>query len=448
MTHARSIMVGAVIVACAAIVTVAAPTGRISPQAAGTSDSAGAPKASGASAAAVLKPEQVRRVREMGWPGAPPRDPTNRWADSDAAAALGHALFFDRGLSSNGAVSCATCHRPDRAFSDGLHVASGVGIGPRRTMTVLDSAHQSWLGWDGRADSLWSQALQPIERDIELGSTRRKALERVASEPMLRQRWQDAFTQAPLAPEGASDEQVDAAFAMLGKAIAAYERRLLTGPSAFDRWVERWKRTGAPAELAPDEHMSASALRGLALFTGRAGCWQCHGGPMLSDGEFHALGAPGRPERGGGVSSDAGRFGGVAILKASAFTAAGNHSDDRGGERASLVNSLVSVPDHFGAMRTPSLRHAGLGGPYFHEGQFDSLEQVIRFYSTLEGAQSLDHHQEQVLARLDLSAGESADLIAFLRSAAGAPPPQTWTRDPWSVPASAPDAPANAPKSK
>ncbi len=387
-------------------------------------------------------------MREMGWPGAPPRDPTNRWADSDAAAALGHALFFDRGLSSNGAVSCATCHRPDRAFSDGLHVAKGVGTGPRRTMTVLDSAHQRWLGWDGRADSLWSQALQPIERDIELGSTRRKALGRVASDPLLRQRWQDAFAQAPLVPEGASDEQVDASFAMLGKALAAYERRLMTGPSAFDRWVDRWKRNGAPAELAPDEGMSASALRGLALFTGRAGCWQCHGGPMLSDGEFHALGAPGRPERGGGVSSDAGRFGGVAILKASAFTAAGNHSDDSSGERAELVKSLVSVPDHFGAMRTPSLRHAALGGPYFHEGQFDTLEQVVRFYSTLEGAQSLDHHQEQVLKRLDLSAAESADLIAFLQSAAGAPPPQTWTLDPWSVPPSTPDAPANAPKSE
>ena len=82
-------------------------------------------------------------------------------------------------------------------------------------------------------------------------------------------------------------------------------------------------------------------------------------------------------------------------------------------------------------MRTPSLRHAALGGPFFHEGQFDSLEEVVRFYSTLEGAQSLDHHQEQVLTRLDLSAQEMADLVTFIRSAAGSPPPLAWLGDPW-----------------
>lgn len=398
--------------------------------------------------AVTISPEQVRRVREMGWPGPPPPDPTNRWADSDDAAALGHALFFDRGLSSTGSVSCATCHRPDRGFSDGLHVAVGISAGPRRTMTVLDAAHQHWLGWDGRADSLWSQALQPIERDIELGSSRRAAIARVSGDPVLRQRWQQAFGEPPQAPDGASPEQLEAAFAKVGKAIAAYERRLVTGPSAFDRWVERWKRQGEGSELVPDEQMSAGALRGLALFTGRAGCWQCHGGPMMSDGEFHALGAPGRPERGGGVSSDAGRYGGVDVLKSSPFTAAGVHSDAPDGSRARLVRSLVRVPDQFGAMRTPSLRHAGLGGPYFHEGQFDTLEDVVRFYSTLEGAQSLDHHQEQVLKRLDLSQGESADLVAFLRSAAGSPPAASWTCDPWNPAPGPPPSAANAPKSE
>lgn len=384
----------------------------------------------------------------MGWPGPPPPDPTNRHADSDAAAALGHALFFDRGLSSTGTVSCATCHRPDRGFSDGLRVAAGVGTGPRRTMTVLDAAHQTWLGWDGRADTLWSQALQPIERGIEMGSTRRAALARVATEPMLRRLWQSAFGQAPASPDALSEPEVDANFALLGKAIAAYERRLVTGPSAFDRWVAAWKEGGAPRSLQADDRMTESALRGLSLFTGRAGCWQCHGGPMLSDGEFHALGAPGRPERGGGVSSDAGRYGGVEVLKSSPFTASGPHSDAPSGTRAKLVQSLVRVPDQFGAMRTPSLRHAGLGGPLFHEGQFDTIEDVIRFYSTLEGAQSLDHHQEQVLARLDLSPAESADLAAFLRSAAGSPPPAPWTTDPWSVISAVTPEQGIAPKSE
>ena len=396
----------------------------------------------------TISPEQVRRVREMGWPGPSPADPTNRWADSDAAAALGHALFFDRGLSSSGTVSCATCHRPDRGFADGLRVAVGVGTGPRRTMTVLDSAHQRWLGWDGRADSLWSQALQPIERNIELGSSRREALARVSGNPILRERWKAAFDDESPPPGDASQEEVDAAFAKLGKAIAAYERRLVTGPSALDQWVAKWKESGSSAALQADDRMSESALRGLALFTGRAGCWQCHGGPMLSDGEFHSIGAPGRPERGGGVSSDAGRYGGVEVLKSSLFTASGLHSDAPDGERAKLVRSLVKVPDQFGAMRTPSLRHAGSGGPFFHEGQFDSLEDVVRFYSTLEGAQSLDHHQEQVLKRLDLTPPESADLVAFLRSAAGTMPPPEWMSDPWSLPPMGPAVPGNATKSE
>lgn len=401
-----------------------------------------------AGAAVTLSREQARRLGAMGWPGPAPADPTNRYADSAEAAALGHALFFDRGLSSTGSVSCATCHRPDRAFSDGLPVAQGVGRGPRRTMTVLDAAHQAWLGWDGRADTLWSQALQPIERGIEMGLSRREALARVASQPVLRERWRAAFGSDPLDVGPAQDVQVDAAFALLGKAIAAYERQLVTGPSAFDRWVARWKSAGSPESVQPDEDMPESALRGLSLFLGRAGCWQCHGGPMLSDGEFHALGAPGRPERGGGVSSDAGRLGGVEVLKSSPFTSHGIHSDAPEGDRAAIVKSLVRVPDHFGAMRTPSLRHAATGGPYFHEGQFDTLEQVIRFYSTLEGAQSLDHHQEQVLVRLDLTAEEQGDIVDFLRRTAGTMPPAKWTSDPWNPPDGTAREASNAAKSE
>lgn len=378
-----------------------------------------------------VSPEQARRIAAMGWPGPAPADPTNRFSESDAAAELGQLLFFDPGLSRTGTVSCASCHEPDRAFTDGRPVAVGVGTGPRRTMTVLDAAHQSWLGWDGRADSLWSQALQPIERDIEMGSSRGAAIGRVRHEPRLREAWAAAFGAEPPDPARRSDAEIDRAFAQLGKAIAAYERKLVTGPSALDRWVDAWKRDGQPAALSPGEGMSDAALRGLSLFTGRAGCWQCHGGPMLSDGEFHALGAPGRPERGGGVSSDPGRYGGVAALAASQFTSSGPHSDDPGGAKAQLVRSLLRSPDQFGAMRTPSLRHAARGGPHFHEGQFETLEQVVRFYSTLEGAQSLDHHQEQVLKRLDLSAREESELVAFLRAAAASDPPARWRRNPW-----------------
>ena len=234
---------------------------------------------------------QIERVNEMGHPGPPPADDTNLVADDLRAAQLGHLLFFDAGLSANGKISCASCHDPDRGFTDGLALNQGLERGRRNTLTVLDAAHMRWFNWDGRFDSLWGQSHGPISHPREMGSSFAEAVEHVRETPDLRARYEQIFGALPPAP--ASGMAGEATIANIGKAIAAYERRLMTGPSSFDRWVTRWRDCGTPrdADSVPPMDFSASALRGLDLFTSRGLCWQCHVGPLLSDGEFHALGA-------------------------------------------------------------------------------------------------------------------------------------------------------------
>jgi cytochrome c peroxidase len=397
-----------------------------------------------------LSPLETRRILALGPLGDPPPDPTNRFADDDQAAALGHRLFFDPRLSGSGSVSCATCHDPAQAFTDGLAISVGTGVGLRNAPTVLDAAHQRWLTWDGRADSLWSQALQPMERSFEMDGDRTAIVRTVLADPGLRAIYESVFRPAPSVewldalPERARPladdpndpavqawaslsegdrEIVDACFANLGKALAAYQRRLRGGETSLDRFV-RGLKEGDRESLAA---LSPEAVAGLRLFVGRAGCIQCHEGPMLSDGEFHLVGVP---TPGGGMPSDAGRFLGAKIVKQDAFNAAGPHSDDPNAAAGLRVSTLAVSPETWGAFRTPSLRHVGRTAPYMHAGQMPDLESVVRFYSTLEGAVQLDHHREQVLAPLELSEAESAALLAFLRSLDGAGSDGDWARPP------------------
>ena len=372
---------------------------------------------------------QIERINEMGYPGPPPPDETNLVADDLRAAQLGHLLFFDAGLSSNGKISCATCHDPDRGFTDGLALNQGLERGRRNTLSVLDAAHMRWFNWDGRFDSLWGQSHGPISHPREMGSSFAKAVEHVRETPVLRERYERIFGALPAAP--AAGLAGETAIANIGKSIAAYERRLVTGPSSFDRWVARWRERGTPrdADSVPPMDFSASALRGLDLFTSRGLCWQCHVGPLLSDGEFHALGAAPRND----LIADGGRFEAVPQLQASPFRSAGVHSANPQGEQGKLVESLVPQPDQWGAFRTPNLRNVALTAPYFHQGQFATLEEVVAFYSTLEGAVTMDHHRESVLRRRDFSPEESADIVAFLRSLTGESPPADWVRDPWQL---------------
>ena len=400
-----------------------------------------------------------RRIATLSPLGPPPPDPTNRFAEDDAAAAFGQRVFFDAGFSRGPAVSCASCHDPDRWFADGLPVADGPQPGLRNTQSVVDAAHQRWFFWDGRADSLWSQAIEPFEDPKEMDSTRLRVVRRIATDATLRASFEAAIGPLPPAdwfaelPEDATPlrpaghphreawdalgpeprRRIDAAFAGLGKAIAAYQRRLLSGPSPFDRFA---------ADLAAGGdgggHLSPEAARGLRLFLDRADCRTCHLGPRFSDGAFHATGVP---RRGGDLRGDAGRFDGLPLAQGDPFNAAGAFSDDPDGPLAVIVQSSLRQPEDHAAFRTPGLRNVAATGPYMHAGQFGTLEQVVRFYSTLEGADRFDHHGQSVLRRLDLGDREISDLVAFLESLTGTPPPAALRRPPSPAGADSPPAP-------
>ncbi|HPF15007.1 MAG TPA: cytochrome c peroxidase [Planctomycetota bacterium] len=359
-------------------------------------------------------------------------------------------MFFDPALSGNGALSCATCHSPSHGFSDPRPQSHGMGTHTRHAPTLLLSAYHHWFGWGGRADSLWSQALGPLENPIEMGGNRVAIVRHVLTDADLGSRYRAVFGEAPDSgswplsglPEHGELEgldpgwvaaweampagdraAVDRAFANVGKALEAYERQLVPGPSGFDRYVaDRVAgRDGNPGDF-PE-----AAKRGFDLFRGKAGCVVCHSGPTFSDGEFHNTGAP---EASGGEPTDPGRFQGGRLAQASRFQAGGAFSDDPQGQRAERTRLLKLGSEQWGEFKTPTLRNLLGRAPYMHQGQFETLERVIEFYDTRQGAVGASHHQEQILRPLSLTPEQRADLLAFLRSLEGTPVPQMWAQPP------------------
>lgn len=355
--------------------------------------------------AVVFDEPTLARILQHAPLTAPPADPTNRVADDPHAARLGQALFYDARLSKNGQVSCATCHDPALAFSDGRALARGMGTSTRNAPSLYNVAWQRWLFWDGRADSTWAQALQPLESATELGGDRTAIVALIASDVDLRANYERVF--GTLANSNANE--IDRAFANAGKSIAAYERRLVSNDSSFDRFARALRNKDAAARA----RYSEAAQRGLALFVGRGNCRLCHAGPLFSDGEFHDVGIP--PLKGVEPNNPS-RFAGVAALARDPFRASGAFSDAPDGEHARELATLTSTSELFGQVKTPSLRNVARTAPYMHQGQFATLDEVLRFYSTREGALPPSHHGESILKPLDFSAAEVADLKAFLET--------------------------------
>jgi len=342
--------------------------------------------------------------------GDPPPNPTNAFADDPAAAHLGRFLFFDPRLSGNGAISCATCHDPEQGFADGKQLSEGIGTGKRHAPTILNAAYQRWLFWDGRADSAWAQALGPIESPVEMGGDRARLAALVSADAELLGAYEAVFgPQAGLrsVDPAVASAAADKLLAATGKALEAYERRLVSIDSAFDRFAAALRSGDEAAQSLYPE----AAKRGLALFIGRANCRLCHAGPAFSDGEFHNIGVPDlarAPQR------DAGRYSGVEQVRKDPFNAAGVFSDDPQGKRASELAMLARNSSQWGEFRTPTLRNVARTAPYMHQGQFATLREVLHYYSTLEGTVPAGHHGEQVIRPLHLSDGEIEDLVAFL----------------------------------
>ena len=357
---------------------------------------------------------------------APPLDPSNKWADDARAAQLGHRLFFDKRLSANGQVSCASCHDPGKSFQDGTALARGVGTTDRRTMPVAGTAHSPFLFWDGRKDSQWSQALGPLESPVEHGGSRAQYAHVVATH--YRAEYESLFgplpdlrtvppSAGPVADAKASAawqalaqkerDAVTQVFVNVGKAIAAYERRIEPAPSRFDRYVAAWKRNGAP----PEGILTADEAAGLALFTGKAACIQCHNGPLLTNNEFHNTGVP----RAAGLPGDRGRFTAVAAVKADEFNCNSRWSDARPGQCAELEFLAPAAHQLERAYKVPSLRDVAERAPYMHAGQFATLAEVLHHYNRAPAAPA--GHTE--LKPLGLTGTELRQLEAFLRALSG-----------------------------
>ncbi len=345
----------------------------------------------------IPSPGPLAAPRPVKQTGAPPEQalpipPDN--PQTPEKIALGEKLFFDGRLSADGTVACATCHEPERAFTDGKPTSIGIhgGIGQRNAPTILNALFNKTQFWDGRAKTLEDQAALPIVNPIEMGQPSvDAAVKAIAGLPEYAPLFQRVFGRAPNAAD-------------LLRAIASYERSLLSFDSPFDRFIAGDK--GA---------ISESAKRGWALFNGRALCNRCHAfsekKPNLTsftDDDFHNIGI--------GIL----RHNVVPLAKqAEQLVASGDApSVDRAAiqtDFTALGRNLITkkTPD-IAAFKTPDLRNVLLTAPYFHDGSQQTLWDVIDHYNKGDGLK--DPYLDQDIQPLALHENEIDDLVAFLVS--------------------------------
>jgi len=359
-----------------------------------------------------------------------PVDPSNIVADDSQAANLGHALFFDSRLSVNGEVSCASCHQPKKRFSDELEKAEAVGQSRRNTPSIIGLAYSSWLYWDGRRDSLWSQALSPLEDPNEHGSNRMHIVRLVTEEAFYRDLYQEVFgsvsdfSDGTRFPEAAgpglqadwnlaweqmavSDRQlVNITFSNVGKAIAAYERLLLPSPSRFDFYAE----AALANKDVPDNLFNNDETKGLRLFMGKGRCMECHNGPLFTNFEFHNTGILSFP----GDLPDRGRIDGVREVRAEPFNCFGEYSDAQPGQCLELTFARDGF-ELIGALKSPSLRNLEGTAPYMHKGQLKTLTEVLDHYNQAPLAMIGHNEAEEPLGLLPF---ELKQLESFLNTLA------------------------------
>lgn len=281
-----------------------------------------------------------------------------------AKVELGKQLYFDGRLSKNGAVSCAFCHIPDAGFADPRQFSFGVGgkKGGRQAPTVFNTAFNPTQFWDGRAGSLEEQAIGPIENPVEMAETHENVVAKLNKIKGYRNQFRAVFG-------------TDVSLQGIAEAIAAYERTIISTNSAFDKYVKGDK-----------DALSDTAVRGMALFRGKARCILCHNGPNFTDNQFHNIGVP----QVGPLKEDLGRY------------------------------NVTRQERDKGAFKTPTLRSIAETAPYMHDGVFATIEEVVDFLDT--GGIS-NPWLSPVMKPLHLTKQEKADLIAFLKALSGAPIP-------------------------
>ena len=350
-----------------------------------------------------------------------PTDPSNKYSDNPEAAALGKKLFFEDHFSGNMKVSCATCHREDYSFTDNLPLSHGMDTTPRRSMPLIGVAYNSWFFWDGRTDSLWSQALGPIENKLEHGISRTMSAYIISK--YYREEYESLFGPIPEITEDkwpqdarpAQDdpialkawvlmtpkqrEVVNHIYVNMGKSIAAFVRTIVPQPSPFDNYVEQVlseKKVTRRMALTDDE------VAGLRLFIGKAKCTNCHNGPMFTNSDFHNLGLPHNDDQ----KPDTGRAGAITQVLSNEFNCFGKYSDAKPNECLELRFIDTSEEKYKGAFKTPTLRSVAERPPYMHAGQFATLHEVLEFYRSQATNPELGHK--------GLTDSELDQLVAFL----------------------------------
>jgi cytochrome c peroxidase len=269
--------------------------------------------------------------------------------------ALGKQLYFDPRLSVDNTVSCASCHDPAKGFSNGEQFATGVDdqVGGRNSPTIINTAYNMFNFWDGRVGGLEEQALGPIENPIEMNMNLDALVVKLNKISGYREQFEQVFG-GPASKE------------TIAKAIATYERTVLSGDAPYDRF-----RAGDTNAL------SEAAQRGLKLFDGKAVCSACHTGPNFTDNAFHNI----------GVGMD-------------------QKDPDPGRKEVSGLGG------DFGSFKTPTLREIARTAPYMHDGSLKTLEEVVEYYN--KGGVKNEFLDEEIFP-LDLTKQEQADLVTFLK---------------------------------
>jgi cytochrome c peroxidase len=286
--------------------------------------------------------------------------------------ALGRKLYFDPTLSRNNKISCASCHNPALAFTDGQRLSKGAGgmLGSRNAPTILNAAYYPVNFWDGRAVNLEAQSGIPMANPVEMDQRHEVSVSKLNAIPAYREAFERAFGPGPI--------NID----KIQKAIASFERTLLSGNSPFDRY----QYAGDKAAMTP------SAIRGLAIFQAknRGNCSTCHTiekkYALFTDGKFHNIGIG---VNANGELTDLGRY------------------------------DVTKAESDKGAFRTPDLRNVAKTAPYMHDGSEKTLREVVDYYV---GGGNSNPYLDKDLRPLTLSAQDRADLIAFLESLTGETP--------------------------
>ena len=329
----------------------------------------------------------------------PKIDETNRLVSNRNAVKLGQMLFFSTAFSANKKIACASCHLPDKYFTDGLPQSHGLETVKRNAPTIVGASQNNWFFLDGRTDSLWAQAMGPIENPLEHGSSRGQFAHAISADDDLRRAYEAIFgpltdmSDAKRFPTHAGpirqdkvaykawksmtqdDQQtITNIFVNGAKSIAAFEAQLQPAPSKFDHYAQAVIQQDIEKIQSLYSEDEAS---GLKLFIGKANCTICHNGPMFTDFGFHNIATPQLDVK----KYDFGRRKAIDKVKRNPFNCLGAYSDAKQKTCEELKFMVYDEHETMGAFKTPGLRNVSKTAPYMHAGQYKSLSDVIKHYT-------------------------------------------------------------------